>query len=279
MTFDSIPTPPLTSPDSAVPDDVPLNIDHQLSSYDYHLPNDRIAQNPVTPRDRSRLLVVNSPTTHEHRIFRDLPHLLQPGDLLVLNNTRVIPARLYGRKIGGAMAELLLLEERGPNRWLSLVRPGRRLRPGAQINFGITEENQEPLLVGFVREVDPATSGRIIEFQVPEGRSLLSMLDELGQIPLPPYITESEADPEQYQTVYAQQPGAVAAPTAGLHFTPDLFEALTAAGIHHTYLTLHVGVGTFRPVEAETITQHQMHGEWADLSAETVEAIAQTVVV
>lgn len=270
MTHDSLATPP------SVSSDLPNDLDRSLSAYDYHLPEDRIAQNPVVPRDRSRLLVVNSTTTHEHQHFYNLPQLLKPGDLLVLNNTRVLPARLYGRKPGGAPAEILLLEERGVNRWLALVRPGRRLRPGAQITFGDPDQDPSLTLIGTIQEVDPETSGRIIEFQTPPGRSLLSLLDDLGKIPLPPYITESTAEPEQYQTVYAERPGAVAAPTAGLHFTPELFETLQSAGINHTYLTLHVGVGTFRPVEAEVITNHQMHGEWLDISPETVEAIART---
>lgn len=270
MTYDSLATPP------PVPSNPSNDLDRSLSAYDYHLPEERIAQNPVVPRDRSRLLVVNSTTTHEHQHFYNLPQWLKPGDLLVLNNTRVLPARLYGRKPGGAAAEILLLEERGVNQWLALVRPGRRLRPGAQITFGDTDQDPSLTLVGTIQEVDPETSGRIIEFQTPPGRSLLSLLDDLGKIPLPPYITESTAKPDQYQTVYAERPGAVAAPTAGLHFTPELFETLQSAGINHTYLTLHVGVGTFRPVEAEVITNHQMHGEWLDISPETVEAIART---
>jgi S-adenosylmethionine:tRNA ribosyltransferase-isomerase len=248
--------------------------DRSLSAYDYVLPEERIAQNPVVPRDRSRLLVVDSPTTHAHHHFYELPQLLRSGDLLVFNNTRVIPARLYGRKVGGAQVEVLLLEEKALNRWLALVRPGRRLKPGAEIEFGA--ETASPTLRATVLETDPDTSGRIIEFHVPEGRSLLSVLDEFGEIPLPPYITETTADPEQYQTVYADRPGAVAAPTAGLHFTPDVLQTLTRIGVQLQYLTLHVGVGTFRPVESDNIVEHQMHGEWLEVSPELVGAIAQT---
>lgn len=268
----------------------PADLDRSLSAYDYVLPEERIAQNPVVPRDRSRLLVVTSPEDHAHHIFRDLPSLLRPGDLLVLNNTRVIPARLYGRKLStpagedtlGAAVEVLLLEEKQLNQWLALVRPGRRLKPGARIEFGYppsqnaSQSPPQPYLTATILETDPETNGRVIAFDVPLGRSLLSLLDELGQMPLPPYITESTANPEQYQTVYAERPGAVAAPTAGLHFTPELFTTLQEQGIGQAYLTLHVGVGTFRPVEVENILEHQMHGEWLDVPAETVEAIART---
>ncbi|HEY9877731.1 MAG TPA: tRNA preQ1(34) S-adenosylmethionine ribosyltransferase-isomerase QueA [Leptolyngbyaceae cyanobacterium] len=250
--------------------------DYSLSAYTYHLPPERIAQNPKTPRDHSRLLVVNSQTSHQHKIFRDLPDLLRPGDLLVLNNTRVIPARLYGRKPEGAEVEVLLLEEQPatPNRWSALVKPGRRLKPGAVIHFGKAVD--QPELIARVIETDPATSGRILEFEVPSGKSLDSVIDSLGEMPLPPYITESEAAPDQYQTIYADQPGAIAAPTAGLHFTEELFDRLEAAGIERTFITLHVGVGTFRPVEVENITTHTMHSEWIDVPLETVEKIRQT---
>ncbi|HEY9762632.1 MAG TPA: tRNA preQ1(34) S-adenosylmethionine ribosyltransferase-isomerase QueA [Trichocoleus sp.] len=250
--------------------------DYALSAYTYCLPPERIAQNPLTPRDLSRLLVVDSQTSHQHKIFRDLPDLLRPGDLLVLNNTRVIPARLYGRKPEGAEVEVLLLEEQptSPNRWSALVKPGRRLKPGATIHFG--GSTSQPELIAEVIETDPATSGRILDFRVPSGESLDSVIDRLGQMPLPPYITESEAAPEQYQTIYAEQPGAIAAPTAGLHFTENLFSRLEAAGIERAFITLHVGVGTFRPVEAENITTHAMHSEWIDVPSETVEKIRQT---
>lgn len=250
--------------------------DYSLSAYNYDLPPERIAQTPLVPRDHSRLLVVDSQTHHQHKVFRDLPDLLHPGDLLVLNNTRVIPARLYGRKPEGAEVEVLLLEEQPttPNRWSSLVKPGRRLKPGATIHFG--GEVDQPALIAHVLETDPATNGRILEFRVPSGESLDSVIDRLGQMPLPPYITESKASPEQYQTIYAEQPGAVAAPTAGLHFTEELFARLAAAGIEHTFITLHVGVGTFRPVEVENIMTHTMHSEWIDVPLETVEKIRET---
>jgi S-adenosylmethionine:tRNA ribosyltransferase-isomerase len=250
--------------------------DRSLSAYDYELPEARIAQNPVVPRDSARLLVVNSASTHTHQIFRDLPNLLRPGDLLVLNNTRVIPARLYGYKPGGAAVEVLLLEEQQPHRWLALVKPGRRLKPGAQIYFGVEDSFSTPSLKATVLTTDPATGGRILQFDLPVGQTLSQMLYQLGQVPLPPYITASQAQPEQYQTIYAARPGAVAAPTAGLHFTEALLAQLQERNIQQAFITLHVGVGTFRPVETEDITTHQMHGEWVEVSAETVAQIRQT---
>ncbi|WP_414563762.1 MULTISPECIES: tRNA preQ1(34) S-adenosylmethionine ribosyltransferase-isomerase QueA [unclassified Anabaena] len=266
------------------------NLDCSLAGYDYTLPSELIAQNPVFPRDSSQLLVVNSPTTGQetaplHHIFRDLPDLLRTGDLLVINNTKVIPARLYGRKSTGAEIEVLLLEERQHNCWLALVKPGKRFKPGTEIIFeprGIgmrNAENSDPLptqLTATVLESDPATGGRLLLFDVPTGKSLVSVLDKFGEIPLPPYITASTAADEQYQTVYAQQPGAIAAPTAGLHFTPELLEKLRDRGINQAYITLHVGVGTFRPVEVEDVTSHQMHEEWIEVPPETVEQIRAT---
>lgn len=243
-----------------------------LSAYDYELPQELIAQNPIVPRDSARLLVVDS-THHSHHRFYELPQLLQPGDLLVMNNTRVIPARLYGRKASGASVEVLLLEERQHNQWLALVKPGKRLQPKATIVF---EGNASYPLSATVLKTDAATGGRLLQFDLPEGMSLIQMLDQYGQVPLPPYITNSQAASEQYQTVYAEQPGAVAAPTAGLHFTPELLMRLQDKGINTAFVTLHVGVGTFRPVEVEDITTHKMHGEWVEVSADTVAQIRKT---
>lgn len=284
-------------------------LNHSLADYDYELPQEQIAQNPACPRDSSRLLVVDSPIHHSHHIFRDLPKLLKPGDLLVMNNTRVIPARLYGQKASGAMVEVLLLEERQHNIWLALVKPGRRLKPGAKIFFGnqetgvrreqgmqgmqgeknLTASARSPLashpitpsspasLSATVLATDAATGGRLLQFDVPSGASMIQLLELFGQVPLPPYITNSQADLSQYQTVYANKPGAVAAPTAGLHFTPELLDRLTECGVKRAFVTLHVGVGTFRPVEVEDVTTHKMHGEWVEVSAETVEQIRATV--
>lgn len=248
--------------------------DYSLSAYQYHLPPEKIAQNPVTPRDSSRLLIVESPTTHRHGYFRDLPDLLKPGDLLVLNNTRVIPARLLGQKAEGAQVEVFLLEERQANQWLALVRPGRRLKPGATIHFGA--DPQQPELVAQVLATDTDTNGRLLQFEHSGPESLYAVFERLGQVPLPPYITDTVASADQYQTIYADLPGAVAAPTAGLHFTPELFERLEAQGIAQTLITLHVGIGTFRPVEAENILEHKMHGEWIDVPPSTVEQIIAT---
>lgn len=262
-------------------------VDHLLSSYDYELPPERIAQNPVSPRDNSRLLVVDS-ESHAHRIFRDLPGLLQKGDLLVMNDTRVIPARLYGQKSSGAAVEVLLLEERQPNVWLALVKPGRRLAPGAEILFTPREDKraeaqskiQHPptpaTLSATVIETDEETGGRVLQFDLPEDVSVIQSLDTFGRVPLPPYITDSQAESAQYQTVYAEKPGSAAAPTAGLHFTPELLKRLQENGIEQAFVTLHVGVGTFRPVEVEDVKTHQMHGEWIEVPSATVEQIRAT---
>ncbi|HEY9887805.1 MAG TPA: tRNA preQ1(34) S-adenosylmethionine ribosyltransferase-isomerase QueA [Candidatus Obscuribacterales bacterium] len=252
----------------------PTAADLQLAAYHYDLPADRIAQNPAEPRDHARLLAIATPTTHTHRYVYDLPELLQPGDLLVLNNTKVLPARLLGYKPAGAAVEILLLEERAPWQWLALVKPGRRLKPGAVIHFGANPD--QPDLIAEVLASDPDTNGRILQLTIPSGESLYEVCDRLGQMPLPPYITASTAAPDRYQTIYAAKLGAVAAPTAGLHFTPELLERLAARGIGHAFITLHVGVGTFRPVEAATITDHTMHAEWLDVPAATVEKIRQT---
>ncbi len=272
-----------------------VDCDRLLSAYDYELPPERIAQTPAVPRDSSRLLVVNSQTTHTHATFRDLTAWLQPGDLLVLNNTRVLPARLFGYKPSGLPVEVLLLEPKPgasastsdfSDRWLALVKPGRRLKPGTMICFdpadvqGSTQEPPLPLtprgVYAKVLETDAATSGRLIQFHLPPQVFLKDWIYSQGHVPLPPYISETEADPEQYQTVYADRVGAVAAPTAGLHFTDELLQRLQERGIQRTFITLHVGVGTFRPVEAEDITAHEMHAEWAEVSPATVELIQAT---
>lgn len=267
-------------------DSTDISLDRSLDGYDYNLPPELIAQNPVIPRDSSRLLVVNSLDTGiknipDHRIFRDLPVILRPHDLLVMNDTKVIPARLYGRKSTGAQIEVLLLEEKKQNCWLALVKPGKRFKKGSEIVFAVnkknnSESNQVKELVATVLETDEATGGRLLKFDVPPGMSLIQLLEVFGEVPLPPYISGSEAQSQQYQTVYAENPGAVAAPTAGLHFTPELLEKLQETGINRAFVTLHVGVGTFRPVEVEDVTTHEMHGEWIEVPAETVEKIRDT---
>ncbi len=255
------------------------SLEYYLSGYDYDLPEALIAQTPMVPRDRSRLLVVGA-KGHQHRIFRDLPDLLRPGDLLVFNDTRVIPARLLGRKITpntssapGSPVEVLLLEPRQDLCWLALVKPGRRLKPGAKIEFGPPDS---PVLQAVVLETDATTRGRVIQFRPLTEAPLSTILDQWGEIPFPPYLQRSTASPEQYQTVFGERPGAIAAPTAGLHFTPELLAKLQSEGIDQAQITLHVGLGTFRPVEAEQITEHTMHAEWLNIPEQTVAAIGQT---
>ncbi|MDZ8221657.1 MAG: tRNA preQ1(34) S-adenosylmethionine ribosyltransferase-isomerase QueA [Nostoc sp. ChiVER01] len=291
--------------DTSRPQEKDFELDCSVAGYDYELPPELIAQNPAVPRDSSRLLVVDSPTTGIetpplHHIFRDLPILLRSNDLLVMNNTRVIPARLYGHKSTGGKIQVLLLEERQYNCWLALVKPGKSFKQGAKIIFearqggtggwgleiGDWEDSSlvpslqslvsSPQLTATVLETDAATGGRLLQFDVPEGKSLVQLLEVFGEVPLPPYITTSEAADEQYQTVYAKQPGAIAAPTAGLHFTPELLQKLRDRNIHQAFITLHVGVGTFRPVEVEDVTTHQMHEEWIEVPAATVEQIRAT---
>ncbi len=256
-----------------------LNLDQCLSSYDYELPKRLIAQNPVVPRDQSRLLVVQR-QGHQHCTFSDLKALLSPGDLLVLNNSKVLPARLLGHKQNpthpkqhGVEVEVLLLEPRTESQWLALVKPGRRLKPGTEILFG---PPQNPTLTAQVMATEPETRGRILQFHWDTRRPWMDILEERGTIPFPPYIQASQAQPEQYQTIYASQAGSVAAPTAGLHFTSALLQELEKKGISHHFVTLHVGIGTFRPVETARITDHRMHAEWIQVPSETVEAIAQT---
>ncbi|MGC1309648.1 MAG: tRNA preQ1(34) S-adenosylmethionine ribosyltransferase-isomerase QueA [Phormidesmis sp.] len=253
--------------------------DHQLSAYDYNLPDRLIAQNPATPRDSAKCLVVESKHSHHHGHFYDLGNWLRPGDLLVLNNTRVIPARLFGskqtaHKQPGAAVEVLLIEPISADRWLALVKPGRRLQPGSKIAFGANPN--QPVMIARVEARDKQTHGRILQLVPQCDLSIMEIIDQLGQIPLPPYITRSEALPEQYQTIFAQRQGAIAAPTAGLHFTKNLLTQLNQKGIQTAEVTLHVGIGTFRPVEVTDIATHQMHQERIEVPEETVEKIRQT---
>lgn len=253
------------------------DIDWSIEAYDYELPQELIAQNPVVPRDSSRIMVVDSLAQHRHHIFRDLPDLLQPGDLLVLNNTRVIPARLYGRKTSGALVEILLLKPMGNDCWLALVKPGKRFTTGAKIEF---EPNSmftcDYKLQATVLASEQETGGRILQFDLPQGVALINLLEKFGHVPLPPYITDSQALNEQYQTVYNKVEGAIAAPTAGLHFTDELLDQLEQKNIEAAFITLHVGIGTFRPVEVNDITTHNIHSEWIEVSSLTVDQIKQT---
>ena len=235
----------------------------------YDLPKERIAQTPVEPRDHSRLLVMDRFTGEmEHRHFYDIVDYLRPGDLLVINDSRVLPARLYGYKEDtGAHMELLLLEQKENMVWECLAKPGKKAKPGVKLIFG------DGLLVGEVVEVKE-DGNRMVKFTC-DG-NFYSVLDQIGQMPLPPYITEKLQDKERYQTVYSKELGSAAAPTAGLHFTPELMDKIRAMGVDFASVTLHVGLGTFRPVKAEEVTEHKMHSEHCLLPKETAEKILKT---
>ena len=237
----------------------------KLSDFMYDLPEERIAQTPVEPRDHSRLMVIHRDTGEiEHRHFYDIIEYLNPGDCLVINETKVIPARLYGVRPSGGAVEVLLLKQLGPKRWETLVRPGKKLRPGAEVIFG------DGRLKCRVLETTDA-GGRIVEFEC-EG-SFEAALDALGEMPLPPYIHEKLRDRDRYQTVYAKQDGSAAAPTAGLHFTPELMDRIREKGVDIVPVLLHVGLGTFRPVKAENIEAHEMHSEYFEVTRQAAERI------
>ena len=235
----------------------------------YDLPKERIAQTPVEPRDHSRLLVMDRFTGEmEHRHFYDIVDYLRPGDLLIINDSRVLPARLYGYKEDtGAHMELLLLEQKENMVWECLAKPGKKAKPGVKLIFG------DGLLVGEVVEVKE-DGNRMVKFTC-DG-NFYSVLDQIGQMPLPPYITEKLQDKERYQTVYSKELGSAAAPTAGLHFTPELMDKIRAMGVDFASVTLHVGLGTFRPVKAQEVTEHKMHSEHCLLPKETAEKILKT---
>ncbi|MCR3922381.1 MAG: tRNA preQ1(34) S-adenosylmethionine ribosyltransferase-isomerase QueA, partial [Firmicutes bacterium] len=239
-----------------------------VEDFDYELPAALIAQTPLENREASRLLVLHKETgAIEHRQFTELVHFLNPGDALVLNDTRVMPARLLGRKkVGGGLVEILLLRKQTLNRWETIVKPARRLRPGTVVIFG--EGELEALIV----EVLP-DGGRLVEFSY-EG-IFEEVLNRLGEMPLPPYIHEQLLDQERYQTVYAKEEGSAAAPTAGLHFTAPLLEEIKALGVTIVYLTLHVGLGTFRPVKVHEIEEHTMHSEFYSVTTEAAHTLNQ----
>ena len=238
-----------------------------LKSYQFPLPEELIAQFPCTPRDSSRLLVLDrSKGTIEECIFRDIPHLLNDGDRLIFNNTKVIPARLYGIRPTGGQVEIMLHRIRRDGCWEAMARPGKKLQIGSKVIFG------EDFFC-IIEEVLP-NGLRIIRFNDVE--NFTQKLNQYGQMPLPHYIkreAEAQFDDERYQTVYAQNPGAVAAPTAGLHFTPELLNLLEKKGVDREYLTLHVGLGTFKPVQADDIRNHEMHYEQVMISKELAEAL------
>lgn len=234
----------------------------------YNLPEELIAQTPLQQRDSSRLLVLDrSSGEMEHRKFSDILDFLKPGDCLVMNDSRVLPARLLGRRPTGGAVEVLLLRDLGGGQWECLVKPGRKMQLGQQVVFGNGE------LTGTVTKVLP-DGNRVVTFGY-EG-IFLEVLERLGKMPLPPYIKEELQDQERYQTVYSREAGSAAAPTAGLHFTQELLDKLRQKGVQTAFVTLHVGLGTFRPVKAEEITQHHMHSELCMLSEETAALLNTT---
>ena len=238
----------------------------KTSDFYYDLPEELIAQDPLEDRSSSRLLVLNKKTgEREHRVFKDIIEYLKPGDCLVINDTKVIPARLIGERVGtGAKIEVLLLKRKENDVWETLVKPGRKMKVGAQVSFG------DGLWLGEV--IDVVEEGnRLIQFHY-EG-IFEEVLDQLGQMPLPPYITHQLQDRNRYNTVYATHEGSAAAPTAGLHFTPELLEEIQKKGVEIARVTLHVGLGPFRPVKVEDVTEHHMHSEFYQIEEEAAEKI------
>ncbi len=240
----------------------------QTSDFDYTLPPARIAQTPIEPRDAARLLVVHRQTGGlEHRVFADLPGYLNTGDILVANDSRVLPVRLWGRKSSGGQVEILLLKPLTETHWEALVR-GKRLRPGVVIECAARSPGVSPTLMATVVSIHD-DGIRTLQFDRPP----LAELDHFGEMPLPPYIHEPLHERDRYQTVYARVQGSAAAPTAGLHFTPRLISQLGQAGVEFVFVTLHIGLDTFRPVQVEAIHEHRMHSEWADLPAASAQQI------
>lgn len=237
----------------------------KTSDFYYDLPEQLIAQTPVEPRDSSRLLVYHRDSGQvEHRIFRDVTEYMNPGDVMVVNDTKVIPARLFGTKTGtGRSVEFLLLTRLSSDRWEIIMRPGRKLKPGDHVSFG------ERLSAVILEKKD----GGVTEIRFEFSGVFEEILDELGQMPLPPYITERLEDKTRYQTVYAKENGSAAAPTAGLHFTPELLKKIREKGIVIAPVLLHVGLGTFRPVKVDDVEQHTMHSEYYSVSRESADAI------
>lgn len=242
----------------------------KTSDFFYELPQELIAQTPVEPRNSSRLMVLDRKSGDiEHKIFSDLTDYLEAGDCLILNDTRVIPARIYGvKKETGAVVEFLLLKQKDNNSWECLCKPGKRAKKGTEFVFG------DGLVDCIVDEVTE-DGNRIITFNC-DRKEIYNILDKIGKMPLPPYITEELKNGERYQTVYSKELGSAAAPTAGLHFTKEMLKEIEGKGVNIGYVTLHVGLGTFRPVKVEDVTKHIMHSEHYQISAETAELINQT---
>lgn len=246
-----------------------IKTDLTTKDFDYYLPEELIAQHPAEVRDASRLMVIDRRTGDiEHKIFHDVIDYLNPGDVLVINDSKVIPARLYGVKAEtGAQIEFVLLKQHELDRWEVMVRPGRRVHPGNTIIFG------DGLLRADILEVLEG-GNRLVEFRYDHSKgNIYDLLDKIGNMPLPPYITERLTDKSRYQTVYAREEGSAAAPTAGLHFTPELLDRIRAKGIAVVPVMLHVGLGTFRPVKVEHITDHEMHSEYFSVSEEAAKTI------
>lgn len=242
----------------------------KTSDFYYNLPDELIAQTPVEPRNSSRMLVMHKKTGKmEHKIFSDLTALLHKNDCLILNDTRVIPARIYGiKKDTGAVVEFLLVAQKENNVWECLCKPGKRAKTGSVFSFG------EGKLIGEIVAVNEEDGNRFIKFTCKE--NIFSVLDEIGSMPLPPYIREKLKDKERYQTVYSRELGSAAAPTAGLHFTPEMLDELKQKGVKIGYVTLHVGLGTFRPVKVDDVTKHHMHTEHYILPKETADLVNET---
>lgn len=242
----------------------------KTSDFYYDLPQELIAQTPVEPRDSSRLMVLDKNTGEvKHKIFRDITEFLRPGDCLVLNDTRVIPARIYGvKKETGAVVEFLLLKQHENNVWECLCKPGKRAKIDTEFVFG---DNIVDCQVMDVTE----DGNRIIKFNC-DNKEIYNILDKIGKMPLPPYITEELKNGERYQTVYSKELGSAAAPTAGLHFTEELLQKISDMGVKIAYVTLHVGLGTFRPVKVDDVTKHKMHTEHYHISKETADIINET---
>ena len=236
----------------------------------YDLPKELIAQEPADPRDSARLMVLSQKDDSiQHRIFRDLPEYLEPGDLLVVNNSKVLPARIVGvKQPTGAVCELLLLRQVKGDQWECLAKPGKRMQPGTKVSFG------DGTLTAVVDET-LEDGNKFVTFYY-DTETLYEKLDEFGKMPLPPYITKQLEDQSQYQTVYAKELGSAAAPTAGLHFTPELMDTIRSKGVGIAEVTLHVGLGTFRPVQEDEISDHKMHSEWYSISEETAQRIRET---
>ena len=252
-----------------------IKTDLKTKDFWYDLPEELIAQHPSEVRDMARLMTVDRKTGGiGHHIFHDIADMLNPGDVMVINDSKVIPARLYGTKVseGHAHVEVVLLRQRSLDHWEALVNPGRRLKPGTSIVFG-ESENGEPLLTAEITEILEG-GNRMLEFSYDHSKyTIYDILDKIGNMPLPPYITEKLEDKSRYQTVYAREEGSAAAPTAGLHFTPELLDRIREKGVAIAPVMLHVGLGTFRPVKEDAIGDHLMHSEFFSVTEESARVI------